>query len=42
MNDPAAQDCIEKIKTMRSPEEAARIGRSMQRHCHDLVWSSVQ
>ncbi|KAJ0014574.1 hypothetical protein Pint_21261 [Pistacia integerrima] len=36
VNDPAALDCIEKIKAVRSPEEAARIGRSMQRHRPDL------
>ncbi|XP_031260870.1 riboflavin biosynthesis protein PYRR, chloroplastic isoform X2 [Pistacia vera] len=45
VNDPAALDCIEKIKAVRSPEEAARIGRWMQRHRPDLVrsdWESVK
>ncbi|KAJ4721528.1 Riboflavin biosynthesis protein PYRR chloroplastic [Melia azedarach] len=45
VNDPAAQDCVEKIKAARSPEEAARVGRSMQRHQPDLVrsdWESVK
>lgn len=38
MNDPAAQDFVEKIKTAKSPEEAARLGRSMQRQHPDWVW----
>ncbi|KAJ0014569.1 hypothetical protein Pint_21268 [Pistacia integerrima] len=42
VNDPAALDCIEKIKAVRSPEEAARIGRWMQRHRPDLVCSSAR
>ncbi|KAK0591791.1 hypothetical protein LWI29_008121 [Acer saccharum] len=45
VNDPAAQDCVEKIKHMRSPEEAARVGRSMQRQHPDLVrsdWESMK
>lgn len=33
-----ARDCVENIKSAKSPEEAARIGRSMQRQHPDLVW----
>lgn len=40
MNDPVAQDCVENIKSAKSPEEAARIGRSMQRKRPDLVLPS--
>ncbi|KAB2629992.1 riboflavin biosynthesis protein PYRR [Pyrus ussuriensis x Pyrus communis] len=45
VDDPVAQDCVENIKSARSPEEAARIGRSMQRKRPDLVrceWESVK
>ncbi|ESR41840.1 Riboflavin biosynthesis protein PYRR [Citrus sinensis] len=45
VNDPAAQDFVEKIKTAKSPEEAARLGRSMQRQHPDWVrsdWESVK
>lgn len=45
VNDPAAQDFVEKIKTAKSPEEAARLGRSMQRQHPHLVrsdWESVK
>ncbi|KAF3452470.1 hypothetical protein FNV43_RR02903 [Rhamnella rubrinervis] len=45
VNDPTARDCIENIKSAKSPEEAARIGRSMQRKRPDLVrsdWESVK
>ncbi|KAJ8773060.1 hypothetical protein K2173_028237 [Erythroxylum novogranatense] len=45
VNDPAAKDCIEKIKSAKSPEEAARMGRSMQRQRPDLVrsdWEDVK
>lgn len=34
-----ARDGVENIKSAKSPEEAARIGRSMQRQQPDLVWS---
>lgn len=45
VDDPVAQDCVENIKSAKSPEEAARIGRSMQRQHPDLVrsdWESVK
>ncbi|CAN1345369.1 Riboflavin biosynthesis protein PYRR, chloroplastic [Linum perenne] len=35
----ASSDCIEKIKCAKSPEEAAKLGRSMQRLHPDLVRS---
>ncbi|XP_010268305.1 PREDICTED: riboflavin biosynthesis protein PYRR, chloroplastic isoform X3 [Nelumbo nucifera] len=37
VNDPLARDCIEKIKSSKSPEEAAREGRKIQKQCPDLV-----
>ncbi|KAL2941457.1 Riboflavin biosynthesis protein PYRR chloroplastic [Bienertia sinuspersici] len=37
VQDPAAQECFEAIKSAKSPEEAARIGRKMQRRRPDLV-----
>ncbi|WCJ21981.1 Riboflavin biosynthesis protein PYRR chloroplastic [Euphorbia peplus] len=45
VDDPGAKDCIEKIKSAKSPEEAARMGRSMQRKCPDLVrseWDNIK
>ncbi|XP_012085769.1 riboflavin biosynthesis protein PYRR, chloroplastic isoform X2 [Jatropha curcas] len=45
VNDPVAKDCIEKIKSAKSPEEAARMGRSMQRRHPDLVrpdWENIK
>nr|XP_028957359.1 riboflavin biosynthesis protein PYRR, chloroplastic-like isoform X4 [Malus domestica] len=45
VDDPVAQECVENIKSAKSPEEAARIGRSMQRKHPDLVrsdWESVK
>ncbi|XP_050206455.1 riboflavin biosynthesis protein PYRR, chloroplastic isoform X2 [Mercurialis annua] len=45
VNDPDAKDCIERIKSARSPEEAARMGRSMQRQRPNLVrsdWDNVK
>ncbi|XP_038879689.1 riboflavin biosynthesis protein PYRR, chloroplastic-like [Benincasa hispida] len=39
IDDPVAQDCVEKIKSARSPEEAARIGRSMQRQHPKMIRS---
>ncbi|XP_050142533.1 riboflavin biosynthesis protein PYRR, chloroplastic-like isoform X4 [Malus sylvestris] len=45
VDDPVAQDCVENIKSAKSPEEAARIGRSMQRKHPDLVrldWEGVK
>uniref|UniRef100_A0A6N2KZL3 Riboflavin biosynthesis protein PYRR, chloroplastic n=1 Tax=Salix viminalis TaxID=40686 RepID=A0A6N2KZL3_SALVM len=39
VNEPAAKDCVEKIKSAKSPEEAARMGRSMQKQRPDLVRS---
>ncbi|XP_042033912.1 riboflavin biosynthesis protein PYRR, chloroplastic-like [Salvia splendens] len=45
IEDPVAKTCLEEIKTARSPEEAARIGRRTQRQRPDLVradWESVK
>ncbi|GLT56312.1 hypothetical protein SLA2020_293600 [Shorea laevis] len=45
VNDPVARNCIEKIKSAKSPEEAARMGRSIQRGQPALVrsdWDSVK
>ncbi|CAJ1823163.1 unnamed protein product [Sphenostylis stenocarpa] len=39
VDDPMAQDCVERIKSAISPEEAARIGRSMQKQKPDLIRS---
>ncbi|XP_017624149.1 riboflavin biosynthesis protein PYRR, chloroplastic isoform X1 [Gossypium arboreum] len=42
---PLAQDCIDKIKSAKSPEEAARMGRLTQRRHPHLVrsdWESVK
>ncbi|KAJ8433055.1 hypothetical protein Cgig2_020622 [Carnegiea gigantea] len=36
VQDPAAQECFQAIKSANSPEEAARIGRKMQRQLLDL------
>ncbi|XP_024626911.1 riboflavin biosynthesis protein PYRR, chloroplastic isoform X2 [Medicago truncatula] len=36
VDDATAKDCLEKIKSVKSPEEAARIGRSIQRQRPDL------
>ncbi|XP_021751316.1 uncharacterized protein LOC110716977 [Chenopodium quinoa] len=36
VQDPLAQECFEAIKSAKSPEEAARIGRKMQRRRPDL------
>ncbi|XP_028790229.1 riboflavin biosynthesis protein PYRR, chloroplastic isoform X1 [Neltuma alba] len=45
VNDPFAHNCVERIKSAKSPEEAARIGRSMQRQRPDLVrpdWDNIK
>ncbi|XVF30283.1 hypothetical protein REPUB_Repub16aG0043500 [Reevesia pubescens] len=45
VSNPLAQDCIEKIKLAKSPEEAARIGRLTQRRHPNLVrsdWETVK
>ncbi|KAL2227879.1 UNVERIFIED_CONTAM: Riboflavin biosynthesis protein PYRR, chloroplastic [Sesamum indicum] len=45
LGDPVAKNCLEEIKNSKSPEEAARIGRRMQRQHPDLVrpdWESVK
>ncbi|GLT51835.1 hypothetical protein SLA2020_252160 [Shorea laevis] len=45
VNDPVARNCIERIKSAKSPEEAARMGRSIQRGQPALVrsdWDSVK
>ncbi|XP_057476743.1 riboflavin biosynthesis protein PYRR, chloroplastic [Actinidia eriantha] len=45
VNDPAARNCVEDIRSAKSPEEAARMGRKMERQRPDLVrshWESVK
>ncbi|XP_027089562.1 riboflavin biosynthesis protein PYRR, chloroplastic-like [Coffea arabica] len=45
VTDPIAQTCLDEIKSARSPEEAARIGRKIQRQHPHLVrddWESVK
>ncbi|GAB2287143.1 hypothetical protein Dimus_021529 [Dionaea muscipula] len=45
VKDLAAQDCVQSIKSARSPEEAARMGRCMQRLHPNLVrpdWDTVK
>ncbi|GMN26089.1 hypothetical protein TIFTF001_001174 [Ficus carica] len=45
VDDPLAQECVAKIKSAKSPEEAARLGRSMQRKRPDLIrsdWESAK
>ncbi|XP_022746964.1 riboflavin biosynthesis protein PYRR, chloroplastic isoform X2 [Durio zibethinus] len=45
VSNPVAQDCIGKIKLAKSPEEAARMGRLIQRQHPNLVrsdWESVK
>ncbi|XP_074321168.1 riboflavin biosynthesis protein PYRR, chloroplastic [Silene latifolia] len=45
VENPLAQDCLKAIKSAKSPEEAARIGRKMQRRKPDLVrpdWETVK
>lgn len=45
LKNQAARDCVEEIKFAKSPEEAARMGRTLQRQCPDLVrddWESVK
>ncbi|KAA8533408.1 hypothetical protein F0562_031158 [Nyssa sinensis] len=45
VNDPAARKCVEGIKSANSPEEAARMGRTIQRQHPNLVradWDSVK
>ncbi|KAG4189495.1 hypothetical protein ERO13_A08G226100v2 [Gossypium hirsutum] len=45
VSNPLAQDCIDKIKSAKSPEEAARLGRLTQRRHPHLVrsdWESVK
>ncbi|KAF8402157.1 hypothetical protein HHK36_013109 [Tetracentron sinense] len=37
VNDPLAKDYVEQIKSTKSPEEAARLGRTRQRQRPDLV-----
>ncbi|XP_008443687.2 riboflavin biosynthesis protein PYRR, chloroplastic-like [Cucumis melo] len=39
VDDPAAQECVEKIKSASSPEEATRIARLLQKQHPDLVRS---
>jgi len=34
---PAARDAMERIRAAASPEEAARIGRTSQKHCPELI-----
>ncbi|KAM7279590.1 hypothetical protein ACFE04_006724 [Oxalis oulophora] len=45
VDDPAARDCVERIRCAKSPEEAARMGRSFQRRHPDIVrsdWDSLK
>ncbi|RVW16081.1 Riboflavin biosynthesis protein PYRR, chloroplastic [Vitis vinifera] len=45
VNDPVARDFVEDIKSAKSPEEAARMGRTIQRQHPDLVrsdWDTVK
>ncbi|XP_073315783.1 riboflavin biosynthesis protein PYRR, chloroplastic isoform X2 [Primulina huaijiensis] len=45
VDDPVGKNCFEDIKNAKSPEEAARLGRKMQRQCPDLVrsdWESIK
>ncbi|KAJ4890431.1 hypothetical protein Rs2_30179 [Raphanus sativus] len=45
VENPLAHDCVEKIRTAKSPEEAALIGRSKQRQQPELVrsdWEDVK
>ncbi|KAL3838545.1 hypothetical protein ACJIZ3_023136 [Penstemon smallii] len=45
IDDPTAKSCFEDIKNAKSPEEAARLGRRMQRQRPDLVrsdWESMK
>ncbi|KAF8033693.1 hypothetical protein BT93_C0073 [Corymbia citriodora subsp. variegata] len=45
VDNPLARACVEDIKCAKSPEEAARMGRSVQRRHPDLVrsdWESVK
>ncbi|KAL9297054.1 hypothetical protein ACSQ67_022950 [Phaseolus vulgaris] len=45
VDDPMAQDCVERIKSAKSPEEAARIGRSMQKQKPNLIrsdWENIK
>ncbi|KAI8556135.1 hypothetical protein RHMOL_Rhmol05G0228400 [Rhododendron molle] len=45
VNNAEARNCVEAIRSAKSPEEAARMGRTMQRQHPDLVrsdWESVK
>ncbi|XP_077226116.1 cytidine/deoxycytidylate deaminase family protein isoform X2 [Tasmannia lanceolata] len=45
VNDPLARDCVEQIKAAKSPEEAARMGRTMQMRHPGLVrpdWNKIK
>lgn len=45
VNDPVARDFVKDIKSAKSPEEAARMGRTIQRQHPDLVrsdWDAVK
>lgn len=45
VQDSIAQECIKRIRSAESPEEAARMGRSLERQRPDLVrhnWESVK
>ncbi|KAK6911750.1 Bacterial bifunctional deaminase-reductase, C-terminal [Dillenia turbinata] len=39
VEDPFAKECFENIKSAKSPEEAARMGRKIQRQCPHLLIS---
>lgn len=45
VDDPLAIDAMDRIRTAPAPEEAARIGRTLQRSCPHLIrpdWNSVK
>lgn len=45
VDDHVGKNCFEDIKNAKSPEEAAQLGRKMQRQCPDLVrsdWESIK
>lgn len=41
VNNAEARNCAEAIRSAKSPEEAARMGRTMQRQHPDLVWFQI-
>jgi diaminohydroxyphosphoribosylaminopyrimidine deaminase/5-amino-6-(5-phosphoribosylamino)uracil reductase len=41
VDNPQASDVVQEIKQARSPEEAARIGRTRQREFPELVYLNI-